>query len=540
MRIKIPQLPNIKFKFSRDEWGNILKSILSITNIPIIIVIGLVILNIFSQYFFLRLDLTDEGNYSLSSATKNIISKLPDDVILEVYFSDNIPPNLSEIRQQVYDLYEEYAKSSDGKITFDLKSPQSSDFESEAQSRGLTQIQFSEFSQDSYEVARGYLGAAIVKGSEVEAIPVLSSVSNLEYETTSKIVKLTSDQTVKIGFLTGHEEYTLISDLVEINEYLQSQYVTETVDLSEGKPIDPEEIKVLVIPGPRKALSERDQFELEQYLFAGGRIIVLEDLLKMSSDLPVLAKTESNTNDFLKNYGLEVETKVLLDKSFTPITAGISQIEYPYWVLLTEEGINSSLPPFSELQTSTFIWSNPVKKIEKDGITHTELFTTTEFAWTESGESIDINFKDFIPTEQKKYSLAYLAEGKTESVFKDKDIPLLSDTTKVDQRTSETVRINEGKDIKLAVIGDADFVTSNFINANEQNPVLILNLIEWMANNNELASIRSKNITTRPLQTVSDNERTIYKVANSALSPLSVVIIGILYSRRRKNRQPGI
>lgn len=538
MKINLPKLPKIKIRVNRASLKSIIRSVFARKNVQAMVLIGMILLNILSHSIFVRIDATDSGNFSLSPATKNIITQIKDEVTLEVYFSENIPPNLTETKQLVLDLYEEYAKASDGKITLDVKKPQANDFASLAQSRGLTEIQFSEYSQDRFEVARGYLGAAIIKGSETEVIPVLSGISNLEYDTTSKILKLTQEQTTKIGFLSGHEEESLFVGLQDINTLLQTQFVTETVDFTSGKPLDPKDTQVLVIVGTRKPLSERDQFEIDQYILAGGKVLILEDLYQL--EVPVLSKTEGNINDLLKNYGIEIESKVLLDTSFTPIMAGVNQITYPYWVMLTDEGINHNITPLNQLQTATFLWANPLKKIEKEGIVHTELFSTTQYAWSESGDSLSIDFKEFIPTDQKKYPLGYLVEGKVDSAFKDKDIPALSDTTITDLRTAENKRVDSSENIKLAVIGDSSFVTNDYMYANEQNPVLFMNLVEWMANSDELTSIRSKNVTTRPLSALENDEKTIYKFVNSALAPLATVILGALYIKRRKIRPSSI
>ena len=124
--------------------------------------------------------------------------------------------------------------------------------------------------------------------------------------------------------------------------------------------------------------------------------------------------------------------------------------------------------------------------------------------------------------------------------MKHTDIPALSDTTITDLRTAENKRVDSSENIKLAVIGDSSFVTNDYMYANEQNPVLFMNLVEWMANSDELTSIRSKNVTTRPLSALENDEKTIYKFVNSALAPLATVILGALYIKRRKIRPSSI
>ncbi|HRO65605.1 MAG TPA: hypothetical protein PKU78_05265, partial [Candidatus Dojkabacteria bacterium] len=156
-------------------------------------------------------------------------------------------------------------------------------------------------------------------------------------------------------------------------------------------------------------------------------------------------------------------------------------------------------------------------------------------AWEESGDVINIDFKEFSPSDQKKYTISYLVEGQIDSAYKDKDIPTLADTGKNDERTDENKRVNSSDNIRMVVFGDSDFVSDSFINANEQNPVLFLNLVDWMANSNDLSSIRAKGVTTRPLEALDNEDKNIYKAVNSASIPVIIALTGLVYLRKRKN-----
>jgi len=549
-KIEVPNVKSLSKSFKKINISSILNNFKSNKAILILTVIVLILINYLSLQYFVRIDTTDSQNFSISQTTKEIISELEENVTIEVYFSDNIPPNLAEAKQNVLDLLEEYAKTSNGKVVLDIKDPQASDFETSAQTKGIRQIQFSEYGQDKFSVAQGFLGVAFVKDGATEVIPVVASVDNLEYETTSRILKLTaSDDKKKIGFYskfpspeseeseTGMptQSQSILSSLTTIEEVLGRQYGVEEIDLSSGKPINVEEFPVVVVVAPSAPLDDRDKFELDQYLMSGGNLLVLEDLLKLGANSPVLTKTESNLNTFLENYGITVETKVLLDESFTPIINGFNQIAYPYWVLATDEGINREIPPLNTLQASTFLWTNPLTKNEKEGLDYTELITTTNLAWEESGDVINIDFKEFSPSDQKKYTISYLVEGQIDSAYKDKDIPALADTSKSDERTKEFERVNSSENVRMVVFGDSDFVSDSFINANEQNPVLFLNLVDWMANSNDLSSIRAKGVTTRPLEALDNEDKNIYKAVNSASIPVIIALTGLVYLRKRKN-----
>lgn len=549
LNIKKPEFSFEKIK--QADYRGFIKRLFSGRSLLILLIAFIVLINYLSLSYFIRLDATDTQLYSLSPATKEIISNLSDEVVIEVFFSDNTPPNLLEAKQNVLDLLEEFAKASGGKIKVDIKNPTSSDFETLANSRGIQQIQYSEYSDDKFLVAQGFLGLAFVKGDSVETIPVITSLDNLEYEVTSRIMKLTKSQEIKVGFFTKQAETkdgldgvgtgasgSVFDNYSDIRELLERQYLTGEVDLSLGKPIDPKEFPVVVVVAPKSALSQRDFFELEQYAFNGGRLLVLEDLFRLSFNMPILSKTGSNLNEFLKNYGLEVESKVLLDESFTPIISQNTKIAYPFWILVGGDGINSEIPPLNELSSVTFLWANPIKKEEKTGLEYTELFNTTKFAWTETGESIDIDFKDFKPADQKKYTVSYMVKGSAKSQFS--EIPALESKTGNDARVDKDNVLTKTENFEMVVIGDADFVADNFMGANEQNSVMFLNLIDWLSNAEDLSSIRSKSITTRPLATLDTDTKAIYKVVNSAVAPVSIALFGLIYLKRRKSKPSAI
>ena len=286
-----------------------------------VLFIVLISLNIFSQKFFFRIDLTNTKTYTLSEGTKKIIRLSDDIVTIKLFFSDNVPPDLIQVKQDTIDLYEEYVRFSDGKIKFEIKNPQDDNFKSDAQAAGVPEVQYQEYSQDKYEVANGYLGASISYKETNEAIELITpeNIQNLEYETTSRIYKITNEEKSIIGFLTGHGEKGIYSDLSSVSKLLGSEFQIESVDIQEGEPINPQQIKVLVIAAPASNLTERDKFEIDQYIMLGGRVVFLMDQYQINYQSSTLSKVDSNYSEFIKNYGIEVSDSVLLDESYLPL-----------------------------------------------------------------------------------------------------------------------------------------------------------------------------------------------------------------------------
>lgn len=547
IKFKKPQ-----FKFNPAGFANFFVSIGSSTLSQIVVLfVVLLAINIFSQKYFFRIDLTQTKTYTLSDGTKNVLSSLDDTVTIQTFFSENIPPYLISVVQDTHDLYEEYVRHSNGKVNLEIKNPKDENFGAEAEKAGIPEVQYQAFAEDKYEIAQGFLGAAITYKDKTEAIEIITekNIQNLEYETTSRIYKSTTEEKPKIGFLTGHGEKSLFADFSTIKKYLDVQFSVESVSLTEGEPIDPNIIKVLVIAAPTGPFSQRDKFEIDQYIMNGGRVIVLADPYQLEYQSTTLSKSQANLGEFLKHYGIEVSQSVLLDESYMPLY-GI--FTYPYWVVAIKENLSQDNPALSQLESLVFQWASPLSEAKtNDEQKFTSLVKTTEKGWQESGDTISADpAQDFIPSSQKQFTIAALMEGKQVSMYKDQEIPAIentedessqdSDQEIEDKRTSEYPRSDETQDTKIVVIGDSDFVSENFINASDQNAVFFLNLTEWLANSEELMSIRSKNIDYRPLEVMSDSSKFFVKATSIGVVPVLLIVAGIAYNAIRRKRESSI
>jgi len=506
---------------------------ISLSQILVLIVI-LIGLNYFSTKFFQRIDLTDNKIYTLSNGTKNILNNVEEEITIESYFSENLPSEVIPITQNAKDLLEEYDRFGNGKINISIKNPQEENFKTDATTAGIPEIQYSQFSSDKFEVAQGFFGISIKKGETIEPIAILSEQMNLEYEITSRIYKLSQEEKPTIGFLSGHEETNIDSEASQISSYLKSEYNVSTIDLSKGKPINPEEVKTLIISSPQTELSQRDLFELDQYILRGGKLIVLADLYTAGSYSATLEKNNSNINTLIENYGAKLEQSIVLDESYLPVQIQFSMFAYPFWVLAQKENIDSSIPALVDVETAVFFWSNPIiENKTSDEQIYTSLIQTTDKAWTKTGDSISYDFQDFTPGEQNQYDLAVMLSGKQKSLFSGKEIP----SVEGDERTSETARVEEAENVSIIIISDSDFILDRSLSWASENSIVFINLLSYLTGNEDLMEIRNKTISTRPLKTLTNSEKNIMKAVIITATPLLTFVFGagfILYSSKRK------
>ena len=90
------------------------------------------------------------------------------------------------------------------------------------------------------------------------------------------------------------------------------------------------------------------------------------------------------------------------------------------------------------------------------------------------------------------------------------------------------------------VVGSLEFTTDRFVRSAPENLAFTLNAIDWLAQDEALIAIRSKDRRPPPLLFTSAATRESVKYANLIGLPLVVAVAGVirLIRRRRRTREP--
>jgi len=94
--------------------------------------------------------------------------------------------------------------------------------------------------------------------------------------------------------------------------------------------------------------------------------------------------------------------------------------------------------------------------------------------------------------------------------------------------------------VRLVVVGDSDFGSDEFLRGSREvaqlNGHFVMNVMEWLVQDESLTPVRGKAITERPLH-VEEGTPIKVKVANMLGLPLAFIGYGIVRWRLRKSRQ---
>ena len=91
----------------------------NIINLILFLALVLVV-NLVSRTLFFRLDLTANHLYTLSDASRNVISDLKDPLTLRFFLSEDLPQPYSNLEQEIRDLMEEYARKGNRNFNYEI------------------------------------------------------------------------------------------------------------------------------------------------------------------------------------------------------------------------------------------------------------------------------------------------------------------------------------------------------------------------------------------------------------------------------------
>ena len=146
-------------------------------------VAAVVVLNVASLKFFVRLDLTRSRAYSLSVATSEVLASLKEPLTIKAFFTRNLPFPYNGVEQQTRDLLEEYGLRANRFFNYSISTiepdsesskGQASEIKQMAQDYGIYPIQIQKVEQDAVKLQSAYLGMVLIHGDMVQTIPALT------------------------------------------------------------------------------------------------------------------------------------------------------------------------------------------------------------------------------------------------------------------------------------------------------------------------------------------------------------------------------
>ena len=482
-------------------------------------VAGFIVLSILIGWFGTsikgRLDLTEDKIFTLSPATEEIVSQLDDLLTIDIYISKDPPVQVSPVSRDINDFLGDVESSADGMIKVARHFPEDDEKAlKKAANAGIPPIQFNVRSQGELQIKTGYMGLTLTYLDKREVIPFIQTVDGFEYRLACLINKMLDDRSEKktVAFLSGHQEMEISKELKSFASVLNEQYQVITLTTEEGIPIDLKDVDVLMIPSPKSRIGETHRESIKDFMNSGGKaFIAIEPVLVDFNQLAGISNRDSSADFILSEFGISVESDLVFDLQSNETlafgTGGARNVylPYPYWVKANV--IDSKIG--GEVSNVVMPWASTVGILDLPDSQYTvsPLISTTEFGL------IDMNLRNLRPNS-----------------------PTFSEATGDNFVQSDLgVALEHSNGSRMVITGDADWISETATRFNS-NVLLGLNIIDWLAQEDNLASVRSKVVSERNLVFSSDSHRNIVQYSNIGGVPLAFIILGLARFMQRRSK----
>jgi ABC-2 type transport system permease protein len=533
----------------------------------------LLLINLIASFYFFRIDLTEEKRFSIKPQTRELLRNLEEPVYIEVFLEGDLNAGFKRFQNAIRETLEEFHVYSKGKIQYGFTNPASAlgqkaqaEFMQELASKGIPMLPVIE-NKDGQRIEKMVFPGALVSSGGIETGIMLfkgnrsqssqevlnQSIEGIEYELASVIYKLNNLDRKTVGFTTGHGELDSLH-IASLKSTLNDQYNVRTVNLTQ--PVL--DCDVLILAKPTRAFTENEKYELDQFLLRGGKAVFLIDRLDAQMDsvsredyfaFPYDLKLE----DQLFKYGVRINVDLVQDRmagkypvvvSTTGNHPQVIQMDWPFFPLINNYS-NHSIT--HNLDASLLKFVSSIDTVKAEGVKKTPLlFTSTASHKVNAPVKVSLNdLRRKIKSEsfnEGPVPVGYLLEGTFSSLFKNRFLP-----EGVDKESFKESGIS-----KLVVIADGDIARNDinprtrqpqqlgfdpFSNYTFANQDLLLNIIAYMADENGLINVRSKEIKIRPLdKDKSIQYRTYWQVINIGFPLVLLLAFGLIRAFWRKRQ----
>jgi gliding-associated putative ABC transporter substrate-binding component GldG len=512
-----------------------------------------VVLSLLSTAYFVRADLTEGREFTISESSRDMLAGLSDIVNITVYLSDDLPQHMTGFRTRLEDLLDEYRAYGGDRIRIAYRDPTDDpELERQAQLAGIRPVQLQALERDRAEVVNAYLGITVRYEDRQEVIPVVFVLDRLEYELTSSIVKVLAESLPVVGFLAGHGERGLGTDYRAVAEELRRNYEVREVVLSDD-PTALDDVVTLVVAGSPH-IPDEELYAIDQFIMRGGRAIFLLDGAELPERGLQAEPADGNVFDFVSSYGATVESDLVIDRinANAAFQTGFMTMSmpYPYWPKAIPPNLSETNPAVSELDAVSFPWTSSITLPGEppEGVEIDVLARSSGYSWTVPATA-DLNPRQpFAPAgegaqaiargEGPGSALAVALTGSFKSAFAGRPL-IVEDGEGGASVTEPEGAVLTSEVTQIVVIGNSRMFEDGLLGQLPGNLVLFLNTVDWLTLGETLIGIRSRAVEDRPLATLTDPQRATTKSLATFAVPAALVAVGLIRTAARRRRRAG-
>lgn len=538
-----------------------------------------------SYFTFIKFDLTADKRFTLSDQTIELIEKLDDVVEFKIYLEgEHIPSELARVKKSLLETLEEFKSFSGDNIEFEfidlletIEDPDELNKELyRIQQVGVTilPIPFTneKNQQDRFNLPLG--GEVFYKGNFV-ALPLIKgskgsdtktyqkAIESIEYELSNALRKLVNPISKQVAFLQGHSELQRF-ELQDLSISLFEYYKTGPVwikDETGNEQLNAlATIDLLIIAKPQDEITQKEQFIIDQYIMNGGKTLWMLDGVAGAeldslqySEIILATPLNTGIESLLYKYGVKINTDVVEDLQCSKIPIQVtangdgSDFQLTPWIYNPILSTNSNHLITKNLDPVKLEFASTLDTIPVPGVKHTVLYKTSgknRYKKSPSrigfGETVAGIKTELFKAPEKPVAL--LLEGTFPSYFANRISPEF-------QKNPDFKMKQESDFNKMIIISDGDIAKNWFTSQEEMIPIgkdkfmdyffdnkkFVMNAVNYLLDDQDYISIRSKNVQMRLLNEKKIKEnKSMIQILNIVVPSGFIILLSIIFFFLRK------
>lgn len=458
------------------------KSLLNLLLYKLITIGILIFLLLLSYYLPLRLDLSRDRVYSLSEASKDAVRQLKDRMIIKIYASEELPPNLVSLDRYLKDILAEYKLRGGGNFVYQyVKTESPEQLRALAQQNRLQYMIFQSFDNDQVTQKEVIYGLTLEYQGRTESITLPPDMeSKLEYVLTNHIRKLSGIRLPELVVFRDSTYQYYPTDMLEIG--LDENYLLGSTDFNSP----PRQTPVMLFTGTTDSLSTEQLYNLDQYIMKGGKVVFLQD--RLDTDGQSIKNVESNLFTMLASYGIGVNKEMVLDLSCdNRRLGGSTNVPYPIYPVV--RGSESHITT-QNIGNIVLYLASEIANLDTMGLEFTPILKTSANSAKLSGPVFDLQ-----PVLYNRPSLEYFSHPPivVGAVFKGPMQSYFASDEVYNSRAGFTAQTSQAE---LVIYGDRELMMDPDNPMYSDRNFIVLNAIDYLRGDESMIRIRSRSIQT--------------------------------------------
>ena len=536
----------------------------------LLLLISLIVVNLCTQSVYKRIDLTADQHFTLSEASKEIISKVNETLFITVYLDGEFPSEFKRLQLETRQHLEELA-AENTHIKIKFESP---DQQVDALiKRGMIPSKLTVEEAGKFSEAIIFPWAEISYQKKSTIVSLLSTttltsqeeqlqnaIENLEYRFSNAINLITKTTQKRVAVITGNGElqdlylYSFLSEVAK--KYRLAKFTLDSVSENPQQTLkDLNSLDLAIIAKPTEKFTAKEKFTLDQFITNGGKTLwmidnVQADLDSLMANGKMLAyPRDLNLTDLLFTYGVRINTTLIKDlyAAKIPLATGnignqpqFQNLEWLYHPLVRGNKNHAITKNISPVRLQ---FASPIDTL-RNNIKKTPLLVSsllTQKIGTPNFIELTSIADEILETDYQSGNqlFAVLLEGNFNSAYKSRVKPFQTNFYKEQATNNKMIVIADGDIGKNQTLKEQPFDLNKDKWTRQQfgNKDFLLNAVDYLLDDTGIIHLRNKTLQINLLdKQKTSKERLFWQFLNVVLPLIVLFVFGIVFNFLRNRK----